>query len=125
MVLYNSFKTSVNIKFDIGNDEFVQRYLPTPSHAESLIGLAEGFVKKSGNSAHIMVGPYGSGKSLVATIMANFVSKAISDKEIKVLLNKFSKVHQKVYKSLSDLRGLKREYIPVTLSGSEGLLVML
>ncbi|MFD1928853.1 hypothetical protein ACFSFY_12500 [Sporosarcina siberiensis] len=120
MVLNRSFKTSVNVKFDIGNDEFVQRYLPTPSHAESLIGLAEGFLNKGGNSAHIMVGPYGSGKSLVATIMANFVSKAIKKREIKVLVDKFSKVHQEVYQSLSELTSLNRTYIPITLSGSEG-----
>lgn len=121
MVLNRSFKTSVNIKFDIGNDEFVQRYLATPSHAESLIGLAEGFVNKTANSAHIMVGPYGSGKSLVATIMANFVSKAIKKRDAKILVDKFNKVHQDVYKSLSDLTKLKRRYIPVTLSGSEGV----
>ncbi|MHA6260032.1 hypothetical protein ACXYMX_08955 [Sporosarcina sp. CAU 1771] len=121
MVLNSSFKTSVNIKFDLGNEDFVRRYLPTPSHAESLIGLAEGFVSKQGNSAHIMIGPYGSGKSLVATIVANFVSKAIKENEINVLVNKFDKVHQEVFQSLLGLRKLKRKYIPITLSGREGV----
>ena len=40
------FKTSVNIKFDLGKKEFVNRYLPTPSHAESLLGLLRGFTGK-------------------------------------------------------------------------------
>lgn len=38
-----TFKTSVNIRFDIGKDEFVNRYIPTPSHTEALIGLLDGF----------------------------------------------------------------------------------
>lgn len=56
-----TFKTSVNIKFDIGNTEFIKRYISTPSHAEAINGIIEGFTKEDANRAHILVGPYGTG----------------------------------------------------------------
>lgn len=116
----STFKTSVNIKFDIGKLSFVQRYLPTPSHADFLIGMSQSFIHKESKAAHISVGPYGSGKSLIATIMANIVSHAIEGEEAEQLVNKFQKVHQDVYDSLTPLLNLPRQYVPIVLNGNEG-----
>lgn len=115
-----SFKTSVNIKFDIGNKEFLDRYLPTPSHAESLIGLSTGFVNERANSSHIMIGPYGSGKSLIASIMASIVSKSVSRDTVNQLIYKFEKVHRDIYTVLTQLHKKETQFIPVALSGYEG-----
>ncbi|ARK22059.1 hypothetical protein [Sporosarcina ureae] len=120
MTSNTSFKTSVNIKFDIGNKEFLDRYLPTPSHAESLIGLATGFVEKGASTSHIMIGPYGSGKSLIASIIASIVSKSVSLKTIDKLTHKFEKVHQDIFEVISKLPKVEKIYLPVTLSGYEG-----
>lgn len=118
----NSFRTSINIKFDIGKNEFLDRYLPTPSHAESLVGLASGFTDPGANSAHIMVGPYGTGKSLVASIIGGIVSKAVEKSTVDRLVAKIEKVDQHIYEKLSKLQLQERKYIPVTLAGYEGSL---
>lgn len=118
VVYQTDFRTSINIKYDIGNDGFLNSYLPTPSHAESIIGISEGFTDKSSNSAHILIGPYGSGKSLLATILAGIVSKTVSEKTIDNLIEGFNRVHQGVYGSLQHLRDVGRTYIPVTMNGS-------
>src|SRR5690625_3317896 len=97
MANQSAFRTSINIKYDIGNEEFLKNYLPTPSHAESIIGISEGFMGKSASSAHILVGPYGSGKSLLATILASVISKQVSTKAIDTLVDGFNNVHQDVY----------------------------
>jgi hypothetical protein len=114
-----AFKTSVNIKFDFGKKEFIERYLPTPSHAESLIGLLDGFLGQ-GNKSHIIVGPYGTGKSLIATIVANVVSKKMNKKDSVLLLNKFNKVHDEIFTKLREVQTLKIKYIAVPLTGNEG-----
>jgi hypothetical protein len=118
-MISQAFKTSVNIKFDLGKKEFMERYLPTPSHAESLIGLLDGFLMQ-GNKSHIIVGPYGTGKSLIATIVANVVSKQIHNKDSDLLLNKFNKVHDEIYIKLRDVQNLNIRYIVVPLNGNEG-----
>lgn len=120
VLLVEDFKTSVNVKLDIGNRNFIRRYLPSPSHAESLIGLANAFSESSSTNAHIMIGPYGSGKSLIAKVIADLVSNSLPKKDIDLLIKKFEKVHQDVYKSLKSIRNLNRKYLPVTLSGYEG-----
>lgn len=118
MVSQETFKTSVNIEFDIGEQSFLNSYMPTPSHADSIIGVSKGFLKRNTNSSHIMIGPYGSGKSLLATIIANIVGKKVSQYNIDILLNKFNKVHQDVYEGLASINKLDKVYLPVTLNGS-------
>lgn len=118
LITQESFRTSVNIKYDIGNQTFLSRYLPTPSHAESIIKISEGFIDKDANASHIMIGPYGSGKSLLATVIANIVSKKVDQKSVQKLINKFNNVHQDVLESLDSLAKLDRRYIPIILNGS-------
>lgn len=115
-----TFTTSVNLKFDIGNKEFVKRYLPTPSHAESLRGIIGGFLGETKSNAHIMVGPYGSGKSLAATIVADIFSNKINSTDFKHLITKFKDVDQEIYDKLKNAQESNLTFIPVTLTGNEG-----
>ncbi|KYG59882.1 hypothetical protein [Planococcus maritimus] len=115
-----SFSTSVNLKFDIGNKEFIQRYLPTPSHAEFLKGIIGGFLAEDNKNAHIMIGPYGSGKSLAATIVADIFSRNIAEKDFMRLINKFKDVDQEIFEKMSAAKESENLFIPVALSGNEG-----
>ena len=115
-----TFTTSVNLKFDIGNKEFIQRYLPTPSHAESLKGIIGGFLGENKNNSHIMIGPYGSGKSLAATIVADIFSNRIKSGDFNHLITKFKDVDQEIFEKLKSAQESNLSFIPVTLSGNEG-----
>ena len=115
-----AFSTSVNLKFDIGNTEFVQRYLPTPSHAEFLKGIIAGFLGENNQNAHIMIGPYGSGKSLAATIVADIFFNKITNTDFVKLIDRFKDVDQEVYKKMIRAKESEAVFIPVVLSGNEG-----
>lgn len=115
-----SFKTSVNIKFDIGNNEFIKRYIATPSHAEAFKGISEGFINKDSNKAHIIIGPYGTGKSLLANIMGSIVAGLVSEEEIQSISRKFDKVDEGTAENFKNLSKINRQYLPVLLSGNEG-----
>ncbi|MGK7376921.1 hypothetical protein ACSFXN_03700 [Planococcus sp. 1R117A] len=115
-----AFTTSINLKFDIGNKEFVQRYLPTPSHAEFLKGIIGGFLGERKNNAHIMIGPYGSGKSLAATIVADIFSRKINDQDFNKLIDRFKDVDQEVFEKLNAAKQSNALFVPVVLSGNEG-----
>ncbi|MDM8150135.1 hypothetical protein [Priestia megaterium] len=116
----DTFKTSVNIKFDLGKKEFINRYLPTPSHAESLIGLLKGFTNSTNSKAHMIVGPYGTGKSLIATIVGGIVSKQVDRETFKSLQSKFNKVHDEIYEELNNVTDNPTTYLTVALNGNEG-----
>lgn len=115
-----TFTTSINLKFDIGNKEFIKRYLPTPSHAEFLKSIIGGFLGDGKNNAHIMIGPYGSGKSLAATIVADIFSRRINSQDFNALIDKFKDVDQEVFEKLNAAKQSNDFFIPVVLSGNEG-----
>jgi len=114
-----SFKASVNIKFDFGKKEFFERYIPTPSHAQVLRGLLRGF-NGVGTKAHIVVGPYGTGKSLLGTLVSGIVSKVVEREVFDSLVEKFNRVDDDVYRELERVRNHERVYLPVILNGYEG-----
>ncbi|MDF0728436.1 hypothetical protein PY093_17500 [Cytobacillus sp. S13-E01] len=115
-----NFKSSVNIKFDINKEEYFKRYLPTPSHADSLLGILKGFNHTEENHSHIIIGPYGTGKSLLGTILSGIVSKNVNKNTFNLLLEKFNNVDDDIYKELGIVRNSNKRYLPVILNGYEG-----
>ncbi|MDC7797573.1 hypothetical protein PQS34_15930 [Bacillus altitudinis] len=114
-----AFKTSVNIRFDVGKEEFVNRYIPTPSHTEVLKGILDGFIKES-NRSHIIIGAYGTGKSLLATVVSSLVSKSTSKQGIDKIINKFSHFDDYIAEQISLVSKQDVKYLPVLLNGNEG-----
>lgn len=122
IITQSKFKSSVNIKLDLGSNWIAERYIPTPTHSESLSGVLEGFLDK-GNKSHILVGSYGSGKSMIGTLIANVVSKNIEQDTFNELVNKFDKVTTKeatVGHLFNQIRKLEKRYIPVVINGNQG-----
>ncbi|WML44339.1 hypothetical protein [Neobacillus sp. PS3-40] len=120
--LKNKFKTSVNIKLDLGSDWIQERYIPTPTHLESLTGILEGFLNQ-GKKSHIIVGSYGSGKSMIGTLISNLVSKNVFDDTVDQLIEKFDKVNTEenvTIELLKRIKGNNRRYIPVVINGKQG-----
>ncbi|MED1603285.1 hypothetical protein [Alkalihalophilus marmarensis] len=114
------FKSSVNIKFDLGKSEFYSRYLPTPSHAESLIGILNGLNDDSSRRSHIIIGAYGTGKSLLGTLIGGMASHTIEEESFEVLKHKFDNVDDEVYDQINKFQQSNKKYIPVVLNGNEG-----
>ncbi|MFD3259580.1 hypothetical protein ACE3MQ_13305 [Paenibacillus lentus] len=114
------FKTSVNIKFDIGNEEFLRRYIPTPSHGEVFKGIIDGFTEEKSNHSHIIIGPYGTGKSLLANVIGTIVSKMARKSDLSALIDKFEQVDDYIAEKIREVSKLKLTYVPILLSGNEG-----
>lgn len=112
------FKTSINIKYDLGKEEFFNRYIPTSAHSEILKGIIDGLNHK-GTRSHIAIGPYGTGKSLISTLIAGIVSRSVDSTTIDHLESKFSKSDEEIYKKINKLKEVNK-MIPVILNGYEG-----
>lgn len=112
------FQPSINIRFDFGKSALYDRYLPTPSHVDSTIGILKGF-QGEGNRSHIIVGSYGSGKSLLGTILAGVLSNDLEDRLFYPLLSKFQTIDNQIHKLLLEVKEKNITYIPVVLSGEE------
>lgn len=115
-----AFKTSINIKFDMGNDEFIKRYIPTPSHTEAMKGIIDGFLNKEANRSHIIVGPYGTGKSLLVNVIGSIVAKLVKHEAINALTKKMELVDDYASFKITGLKKQEKTYLPIILSGNEG-----
>ncbi|MCA0972255.1 hypothetical protein LCM20_16725 [Halobacillus litoralis] len=107
------------MKFDFAKSELFDYYLPTPSHAGAMAGLLSG-LNNNTQQSHIIVGPYGTGKSLIGTLIAGIASHFIRDEDYQTLINKYESVDDSIHKDLKNVKSNNTKFLPVFLNGYEG-----
>lgn len=115
------FRASVNLQLDIMDANILERYLLTTSHAAVLEGIMEG-VAGAGRSAHLLIGPYGTGKSLLATIMLQYVSHCFDTAWPMRLLQQAEQIGGQLHQQLQAVSTQALHYIPVIIHGKTGNL---
>ncbi|WP_341280549.1 hypothetical protein [Paenibacillus sp. FSL H8-0537] len=115
------FRSSINLQLDLLNQELLQRYVLTSSHSEVFRGILEG-VTQSAAHAHLLIGPYGTGKSLLATIICQFLSKQFSPEWQTQLLAQAERIDTQLAARLREFGSSDYIYIPVIINGRTGSL---
>lgn len=116
-----SFRTSVNLQFDLADAEMLEHYLLTTSHAAVLEGIMEG-VAGSGRSANLLIGPYGTGKSLLATIILQYVSQRFDAAWQARLLRQVEQMGKSLRQRMEATSAQALRYVPVIINGKTGSL---
>lgn len=111
------FQPSVNIRLDMGKQENVERYLPVSSHLIPIKGILKGLIG-NGGQAHIVVGPYGSGKSYIGSLLVTVATKSISNQLFESLAKKFADKDQYITNLIETLMNQEITYIPIILEGN-------
>ncbi|XMB66262.1 hypothetical protein RI065_08145 [Mycoplasmatota bacterium zrk1] len=115
-----SYKVSINLKYDIGNSELVDNYYSTSSHSEIIRNILKGVNSKGRMSSHYAYGAYGSGKSMISTILVSLLSRQCSKNDISTLIKKFSYVDEDIASEIEEYINSGYKYIPVVLNGYTG-----
>ncbi len=112
----SGFQYSINIGYDINQDDKLQNFIPTKSSLELLQDILLSTEDASTERARVLVGAYGKGKShIVLTILSVLMGKE---------WNKFTKLKEKVKDNAELSRCVKNYYeskkklLPVIISGS-------
>ena len=71
------FQYSVNIDYDVGNAKKVASYVPTDAFVSLTSDVIDSLESLSTNRSRIVVGPYGTGKSHLITVIASVLKKSI------------------------------------------------
>lgn len=116
-----SFQPSINIMYDIGKAELFESFVPNINQLE-IMDLVLNDALNSGQHAHLLVGPYGAGKSLIGTMIATMMTNTNIDKKT------YNQFFKSVYKVDQDLELSMREainrnrrtWVPVTITGRSG-----
>lgn len=105
------FQNSVNIGFDINNDEKIRGFIPTEASLELLQEIIESTCDASNDRARVLVGSYGRGKShIVLTILSMLMGKKRS--LFKNIEEKISN-QPKLEKLISNYYSSGKRFLPV------------
>lgn len=69
------FEKSINLFFDIGNQEKIDSYIKTPASEYILAQYKEGLKNNSKDRVSILIGPYGKGKSHLLLVLLDQLEK--------------------------------------------------
>ncbi|MBR4710576.1 MAG: restriction endonuclease subunit S [Clostridia bacterium] len=112
----SGFQYSVNIGYDLNNDDKLRNFIPTRSALELLEDILSSTAPSSANRARVLIGAYGKGKShIVLTILAMLLKKDLS---------LFEKLMPKVQENPRLLQLVQNYYesnnkiLPVVITGS-------
>ncbi len=117
-----SFKPSINIKYDFNTNNLLDYYIPTPTHIEAINKISQSILDSNQPHNHIIIGAYGTGKSLLGLLIANLISNAFSATKLNKLKKAFSKYDDSIEQNINRLQFSEIKYFPVFLNGNEGLL---
>ena len=77
-----SFQPSINIVHDVGNVTLFEQYVPNIKQLDIMNEVLKN-VLLSEQRAHLLVGPYGAGKSLVGAMTTTLLTQKRITKEVK------------------------------------------
>lgn len=115
-----SFQPSINIMYDIGKPGIFEQYVPNIKQLEIMDTVLSNLVSTEQHS-NIIVGPYGAGKSLVATMITSLLTQRTNKKEFKQFFKDVQTVAPSIEESIKDTI-LQKEFrwIPITITGKSG-----
>lgn len=110
------FQYSVNIAFDINNDEKISSFIPTASSLTLLENILRNAELNGTDRARILIGPYGKGKShIVLMILAMLMKK---DKKLFSNLREKIKERPKLIQAIENYYDGNTKLLPVIISGA-------
>lgn len=119
------FQRSISLDYDLNDPEFIDFFVPTSSTVEIISKILDGTTLKSRDRSHVILGAYGTGKSLAGLVLGSLFNP---NSEILPSLNRLcQRLTDGGWKDLSfliqhRLSQPSSRLLPVILNGNEGEL---
>jgi len=115
------FQTSVNIAYDLHDDNKVQNFIPTMSSLDIIEDVLLSTAPNSTDRARILIGAYGRGKSHIILVLLSMLFK--KDKALySRLLEKMQTFNPELYEYAKEYLESSRKLLPIVVSGSSSSL---
>lgn len=112
----SGFQYSVNISYDLNNDEKLKNFIPTQSALNLLKDILLSMLPTSTERARVLIGAYGKGKShIVLTILAMIMKK--DQKLFEKVMPKIQE-NDKLYQYVQNYYESDNKILPVIVFGS-------
>ncbi|GIK64258.1 MAG: hypothetical protein BroJett018_20520 [Chloroflexota bacterium] len=115
------FQRAIHLRYDLGDPHAVERYIVTPSAVDAIASISQNTQPDRTQRAHLLYAAYGSGKSLLAVVLAALLEK---NPRISNILHGFAEkveaVDARASNLLMEYLNGETRLLPVVLSGDEG-----
>jgi len=111
------FQTSINIAYDIHNDEKIRNFIPTMASIEIIEDVLLSTMYNANQRARILIGAYGRGKSHIILVLMALLFKK-DEKLFSRLLKKIEQYNKELYNYALNYIRSDRKLLPVIISGS-------
>jgi hypothetical protein len=112
-----AFSTEIHLKQDFYNEVInlpkLRGYVPNQSSRDTFKGIIEGLHPTSMKRVHSITGPYGTGKSHLGLVLANYFSLPVDDVDLQPLLDKINEKDPELEKRLINGRKATKPYLVV------------
>ncbi|MFC0525911.1 hypothetical protein ACFFGV_20245 [Pontibacillus salicampi] len=107
----SAYSTQVNLREEYSDDsvniERMERYMPIRSHRDAFEKIANGLIQKDNKRFYLLTGSYGTGKSHLCLMAANYLSTPSNTPEIEAFFNNFKSMAEEDKENTSNLERLK------------------
>ena len=117
MSVNKKFKSSVNLQYDLYNEEKILQYIPTTDLCD-VISFYIDSVIENGKKSTFLAGPYGKGKSYLMLMITYLLSKRENKGLLKKVINKISKINQDLARKIEFLEENKISLLPVIINNN-------
>lgn len=115
----NNFQTSVNLQYDLNNEDKIKRYIPTTQSLAILKRYLSAVCNDNNeDNATVLIGPYGRGKSQLLLTLSAILSKDANSPLIAGLTDKISAASSSVGELLGILRSRNKPYLPIIINSN-------
>lgn len=116
ITLYPGMSNTVNLATEFVDPEKNRRrmegYKPIKSHREIFLKISKSFLPNQ-DKVHLFVGQYGTGKSHLLLMLANYFSNTLEMPELKIFFKNFTKADKDLSRQIQNLRGEGRYLVVI------------
>lgn len=114
-----NFKSSVNLTYDIGNEEKIKNYILTKSLTECIEQYVDNVLTNNNNASYI-TGPYGKGKSYLFLVLFYIFSEKKSKRIFENFRNKVLLFSPSLLKKIDYIEENKIYLLPIVINANTG-----
>lgn len=118
ITINKKFKSSVNLSFDLNNEEKIEQYIPTTDLCDVIKKYIKTVLKDSNFRSTTLSGPYGKGKSYLLLMILYLLSKRENRKLFDSVCTKIRLIDEELYELLQELDSEKIYLLPVIINNN-------
>lgn len=113
------FKSSVNLQYDLNNEDKILQYVPTTDLCDVIKTYIKMVLFGESNRSTLLAGPYGKGKSYIMLIISYLLSKRSNREIFDTLLKKIEAVDEELAAHIRRVDQENISLLPIIINNNE------